>query len=83
MSKLLYYPGQIKKPDYPSCGDEEDVCENYVMTGCTINGIMIEDYPNEYCLTSPDNERCAIIEGVGWAVRISLLIGVYQRVLKM
>ena len=29
---------------------------------------MIEDYPNEYCLTSPDNERCAIIEGVG-AVR--------------
>ena len=53
------------------------------MTGCTIDGIMIEDYPNEYCLTSPDNERCAIIEGVGCAVRISLLKGVYQRVLKM
>ena len=59
------YPGDIRVPDYPTCGHEERVCEEYNITGCTIDGIMLEDYPDEYCLTSPDQDNCAIIEGVG------------------
>jgi len=59
------YPGQIINPRSTNCADTEDVCENNVMTGCTIDGIMIWDYPDEYCLTSPNNDNCAVIEGLG------------------
>jgi hypothetical protein len=55
------YPGQIRHPDYQRCDDEEDVCEDHNLTGCTIDGIFISDYPDEYCLTSPGQDKCAAI----------------------
>ena len=35
------------------------------LTGCTVDGISLVNFPNESCLTSPDNERCAILPGYG------------------
>jgi hypothetical protein len=59
------WPGQIRYPDFAVCGDEEYVCEKHNLTGCMVNGRSIVNLPNEYCLTGPDNERCAILPGYG------------------
>ena len=48
-----------------TCRDEEYVCEKHNLTGCMVDGRSIVNLPNEYCLTGPDNERCAILPGYG------------------
>ena len=62
------YPGQVRNqsdPDDQGCDDEEHVCENRNVTGCVINGRNLADFPDEYCLTSPGQDNCAIISGFG------------------
>ena len=59
------YPGQIMHPDKNMCGDEDYVCEDNIIAGCTIDGIQLEDYPDEYCLTNPGQDKCAMIKDVG------------------
>ena len=62
------YPGQVRNqsdPDDKNCEDIEHPCENKNVTGCVINGRNVTDFPDEYCLTSPDQDKCAIIEGFG------------------
>ena len=63
------WPGQLRNqsdPDDPSgCEDIAHICENRNVTGCVINGRNLTDFPDEYCLTSPDQDNCAIIPGFG------------------
>jgi hypothetical protein len=55
------YPGQIRDPDKATCDYEGDICAEYNLTGCYIDGIFISDYPDEYCLTNPAQDNCAAI----------------------
>jgi hypothetical protein len=55
------YPGHLIDPDTTNCRDEEDVCEEFNLTGCMEDGKMIDTFPNEDCLRYPDNEKCAAI----------------------
>jgi hypothetical protein len=55
----------IRYPDFPACGDEEYICEQHNLTSCTVDGRSLVNFPNEYCLTQPDNKRCAILPGYG------------------
>lgn len=53
------YPGQIMHPETLNCGEEKRLCEEFNMTGCLVEGRMLGTFPDEYCLTRPDNENCA------------------------
>ena len=62
------YPGQVRNqsdPNDKNCEDIEHPCKNKNVSGCMINGRNITDFPDEYCLTSPSQDKCAIIEGFG------------------
>ena len=62
------YPGQVRNqsdPDDQGCDDEDHICENKNVTGCVINGRNLADFPDEYCLTNPDQDNCTIIPGFG------------------
>ena len=44
-----------------NCSNEEDVCEEHNLTGCTADGKMIGTFPDERCLNYPDNDKCAAV----------------------
>jgi hypothetical protein len=62
------YFGQVRNQSDPadnSCSDVEHICEGRNVTGCVINGRNLADFPDEYCLTSPESDNCAIIPNFG------------------
>ena len=58
------YPGHLSDPDTTNCSDEEWVCEEHNLTGCTVDGRMIGTFPDEGCLQYLDNDKCAAIFSV-------------------
>jgi hypothetical protein len=59
------YPGQIREPNERWCGEIEGVCKEFNLTeSCFVDGIKLEDYPDEYCLTNPGADNCAVIKDV-------------------
>jgi hypothetical protein len=55
------YPGHLNSPDTTNCSDEEDVCKEFNMTGCMVDGRMIGKFPDEDCLHGPSLDKCASI----------------------
>jgi hypothetical protein len=69
------YPGMVRYPDFTACGYEEYVCEKHNLTSCTVDGRSLVNFPNEDCLTQPDNKRCAILPGYGCPEGFALMSG--------
>lgn len=44
-----------------NCGDEDWICEEFNLTGCMVEGRMVGTFPDEGCLRSPAQDKCAAI----------------------
>ena len=53
------FAGIIMYADNKGCGDTQDVCKvdnESLPQSCFVEGGTIVDFPNESCLTNPDNK---------------------------
>ena len=60
------FPGQIRVPNEKLCEYIGYVCSEHNQTltkSCFVDGIFISDYPDEYCLTNPGQDKCAMPVG--------------------
>jgi hypothetical protein len=55
------YPGHLSNPNSTNCSDEDWICEKFNLTSCMVDGRMIGTFPDEGCLRSPEQDKCAAI----------------------